>query len=466
MCKSRHYSGIAARSLSKRDRQRGCIAARMRALGFVRRSGGGNDQDSHPCRMRGRTLPHCGRLRAGRLCGRQPTGCRHRHDRRYRGRAHALGERVGRGRHPRARGVDRRGRRAGRNTSSVPCHRSRSTTTTTSMCSNGTLRRSTNTTPPATTSGGWPAAGEGPGELSVCRPDGLPARWPPPGSRRDRNGRDEPLRPRSQPTGGSGPCGTSTPTGAASGLDRQCRRRTYTLHLDMSAADIAAMNEGRPHRARTGWNASRLPSRAPPPTSTAPRSAPSSQPRTPSRSHAATERRTLPFSPAALWAGHPHGGNREGLSPASTASICTLGSRVLRIERALRPDSGFRSRAGLPPATCHHARTCSATWIRTGSGTDRRFRKPNRCSGGCIVERTDGSGRSCRPNSGTPRDPSLGEKVRFDVFEPDGTYLGAVNAPADFRASINPVFDGDHVWAVTRGEFDVQRVVRYRIVRE
>ena len=39
-------------------------------------------------------------------------------------------------------------------------------------------------------------------------------------------------------------------------------------------------------------------------------------------------------------------------------------------------------------------------------------------------------------------------------------------APADFRAAINPVFDGDYVWAVTRDELDVQRVVRYRIVWE
>ena len=47
-------------------------------------------------------------------------------------------------------------------------------------------------------------------------------------------------------------------------------------------------------------------------------------------------------------------------------------------------------------------------------------------------------------------DPSLGERIRYDVFEPDGAYLGAVDAPVEFKASVNPVFDGDHVWAVTR----------------
>lgn len=53
--------------------------------------------------------------------------------------------------------------------------------------------------------------------------------------------------------------------------------------------------------------------------------------------------------------------------------------------------------------------------------------------------------------------------VRYDVFEPDGAYLGAVNAPEDFADYPQPVFDGDNVWAVTRDAFDVERVVRYRI---
>jgi len=55
--------------------------------------------------------------------------------------------------------------------------------------------------------------------------------------------------------------------------------------------------------------------------------------------------------------------------------------------------------------------------------------------------------------------------VRFDAFEPDGTYLGALVTPDGFLVSpAEPIFDGDRVWAVTRDELDVQRVVRYRIV--
>lgn len=53
--------------------------------------------------------------------------------------------------------------------------------------------------------------------------------------------------------------------------------------------------------------------------------------------------------------------------------------------------------------------------------------------------------------------------LRYDVFEPDGTYLGAVNPPEGFADYPQPVFDGDDVWAVTRDALDVERVVRFRL---
>ena len=55
------------------------------------------------------------------------------------------------------------------------------------------------------------------------------------------------------------------------------------------------------------------------------------------------------------------------------------------------------------------------------------------------------------------------EPHRYDVFEADGTYLGAVVPPQGFSLSAPPVFGRSFVWAVERGELDVQRVVRYRI---
>ena len=170
----------------------------------------------------------------------------------------------------------------------------------------------------------------------------------------------------------------------------------------------------------------------------------------------------LPFSPEALWAGHPHGGIVRGVSSDYRIDL-QIEDLVLRIERAVDP-------IPVSPAERDH--------YRDSITADLRYVDPDwEWNGPPIPEtkpvfRTLHSGKDGRtwvelsPELRSASDLSLGEKVRFDVFEPNGTYLGAVNAPADFMASINPVFDGDYVWAVTRGELDVQRVVRYRIVRE
>ena len=55
------------------------------------------------------------------------------------------------------------------------------------------------------------------------------------------------------------------------------------------------------------------------------------------------------------------------------------------------------------------------------------------------------------------------EEVRYDIFEPDGSYLGDVAAPDGFSTFPAPVFRGEQVWAVTEDEQGVERVVRYRI---
>ena len=54
-------------------------------------------------------------------------------------------------------------------------------------------------------------------------------------------------------------------------------------------------------------------------------------------------------------------------------------------------------------------------------------------------------------------------ELRYDVFEADGTYLGTVDPPHGYSSRPTPVFDGDLVWAATRDELGVPRVVRFRI---
>lgn len=56
------------------------------------------------------------------------------------------------------------------------------------------------------------------------------------------------------------------------------------------------------------------------------------------------------------------------------------------------------------------------------------------------------------------------EAVAFDLYEPDGRYLGHLRTPEGFRTHPQPVFRGDTVWAVAEDPTTgVPQVVRFRI---
>jgi hypothetical protein len=57
------------------------------------------------------------------------------------------------------------------------------------------------------------------------------------------------------------------------------------------------------------------------------------------------------------------------------------------------------------------------------------------------------------------------ESVAFDVFEPDGRYLGMVRAPDGLAVYPTPVARGDTLWAVVEDELDVPYIVRFHIQR-
>lgn len=62
----------------------------------------------------------------------------------------------------------------------------------------------------------------------------------------------------------------------------------------------------------------------------------------------------------------------------------------------------------------------------------------------------------------TPEQPTItwGIRPAWDVFDPDGGFLGRVRLPR--RTSVVEAL-GDTIWAIARGEVDEQYVVRYRI---
>ena len=182
--------------------------------------------------------------------------------------------------------------------------------------------------------------------------------------------------------------------------------------------------------------------------------------------------RVVPFSPEFLWAVHGSGHFLTGLS---TEYRIELGrdDGVLRIERATDPAPVHEEeRASMRESVEGSMRNVQPDWNWDGpaipdhkpffyellAGRDDR-----------IWVRVATEAHPAENENRDPENPSSPpvfwrEPLRYDVFEPEGTYLGAVTAPEGFEHDTPPVFDGDHVWAVTGDELGVERVVRYRIV--
>ena len=57
------------------------------------------------------------------------------------------------------------------------------------------------------------------------------------------------------------------------------------------------------------------------------------------------------------------------------------------------------------------------------------------------------------------------EPIVFDVFEPDGRYLGQVSAPPGFLMSPLPAIRGNTVWAAVKSSGGVPDIVRFEIER-
>ncbi|MYD12892.1 MAG: 6-bladed beta-propeller [Gemmatimonadetes bacterium] len=180
----------------------------------------------------------------------------------------------------------------------------------------------------------------------------------------------------------------------------------------------------------------------------------------------------VPFSPELYWTIHPSGHFLSGVSTEYKIDLAR-DDGVLRIERAANPVPVHEEElARQRESVVQRMRAFAPGW--TWDGPPIPDHKP---LFGDLVAGRDGriwvavptEARAVENPNHDPEDPSSAPVVwrappRYDVFEPDGTYLGAVMPPAGFTGSTQPVFDGDYVWAVTRDELGVQRVVRFRIV--
>jgi len=182
---------------------------------------------------------------------------------------------------------------------------------------------------------------------------------------------------------------------------------------------------------------------------------------------------TVPFSPALRWTFSPLGRMFGGVSDEYRIDVFGSDGRVLRIARSSDPvpvADGERAAAEFHVLSA--MRGLQPDWSWNGPPIpDQKpaFRELFAGKDGRIWVLLHTAARPAperaadpAPGEPTPPVPWL-EPTLFDVFEPDGTYLGQVSAPDGFRTTPPPVFGPQHVWAVVEDELGVQYVVRFRI---
>jgi hypothetical protein len=178
------------------------------------------------------------------------------------------------------------------------------------------------------------------------------------------------------------------------------------------------------------------------------------------------------FTPQVHWTFSPFGYYVGGLSSAYRIDLLRSGAPVLRIERTTPAVPVASDEAG------DHRRVATENmrrnfpgWTWNGPdipGTKPPFRGIFAAEDGRIWVLLSRPGvRSAEAPDETAAgrfsEPLWSEPTVFDVFEPDGTYLGEVSAPEGFLRYPEPVFRGDTVWAATEDSDGVRYVKRLEV---
>ena len=187
--------------------------------------------------------------------------------------------------------------------------------------------------------------------------------------------------------------------------------------------------------------------------------------------------RRVPFTPDAVWSFSPLGYFVAGLSTDYRIDLYRRAAPVLRVERSAEPVPVNAAEAEERVRRITEGlRRQYGSWRWNGPdvpGVKPPFRELFVSAEGnlwVVVSRegvprmTAAEAREEEARSG--RIPlRFAEPPAFDVFAPDGTYLGHVTASGELRLQPEPVVIGDRLWAVTRDELDVASVARFRIRR-
>src|SRR5687768_8895769 len=178
----------------------------------------------------------------------------------------------------------------------------------------------------------------------------------------------------------------------------------------------------------------------------------------------------VPFSPRVHWTFSPLGYMVGGVSTHYRIDLFRRDG-VLRIERDT-PGVPVQSEEASDErdVATHNMRQSFPGWVWNGPdvpSTKPPFRDVYAGEDGRIwvllsrsgVKADDAGG----PDPNGFRDSPWSEPIAFDVYEPDGRYLGEVSAPSGFLRHPEPTFRGDTVWAAVEDAEGARYVKRFEL---
>lgn len=184
----------------------------------------------------------------------------------------------------------------------------------------------------------------------------------------------------------------------------------------------------------------------------------------------------VPYAGTVAWTFSPFGYFIVGVSTDYRFDLLRPGQPVLRIERDFEPVPVLAAeKTEAEERITRNMREISPGWRWNGpsipdtkpayrslmTGDDGRIwvllSQPSR------EIMTEAEARAEQERTRRPPPNRFEEGVAFEVFEPDGRYLGRALAPDRLSTYPEPVFRGDNVWAVVRDENDVAYIVRLRV---
>jgi hypothetical protein len=183
----------------------------------------------------------------------------------------------------------------------------------------------------------------------------------------------------------------------------------------------------------------------------------------------------VPFSASTMWTYSPKGYFVGGLSTGYRVEVFRTGDLPIRIERVWEPvPITTAEKADAQERTTRNFQQSFPGWRWNGPpipDTKPPFRSISVGDDGRIWVMLSQPSTEIMTEAEarieferTQRVPTrFRERVAFDVFESDGSYLGRAATPEGFSTFPEPVFRGDHVWATLRDENDVVYIVRFRI---